>query len=143
MRSGVAHQKSHYYGDRVSRLSFILALTIYAFHLLLFSSITPQVSITKEAAISENRDVSYVQEKEAGQQAARLSIISAASSLWEMFMVCGLLSALQPSFLFYSFTLTLIYRDSFTSGSLTGSHFDSVITKKKKKVEEESRIERH
>ncbi|XP_074471146.1 glypican-5a isoform X2 [Sebastes fasciatus] len=106
-------------------------------------SITPQVSITKEAAISENRDVSYVQEKEAGQQAARLSIISAASSLWEMFMVCGLLSALQPSFLFYSFTLTLIYRDSFTSGSLTGSHFDSVITKKKKKVEEESRIERH
>jgi len=46
-------------------------------------------------------------------------------------MVCGLLSALQPSFFFSP--LTLIYWASFSSGSLTGSHFDSVITKKRKK----------
>ncbi|XP_037607489.1 glypican-5a isoform X2 [Sebastes umbrosus] len=51
-------------------------------------SITPQVSITKEAAISENRDVSYVQEKEAGQQAAGClsSLLPAASGkcLWSV-----------------------------------------------------------
>lgn len=39
---------------------FILALTIYTFHSSLFSNITPQVSITEEAPISENRDVSHV-----------------------------------------------------------------------------------
>lgn len=55
---GVAYQTWHYYGDRVARLSFILALTIYSFHLLLFFALTPQVPIAKEAAISENRDVS-------------------------------------------------------------------------------------
>lgn len=133
--SAVAYQEWHYYGDRVSRLSFILALTIYAFHLLLFSNITPQVSITKEPAISENRDVSYVLEKEAGQQAAGcLSSLPAASGkcLWS----AGFSQLSNPPSSFSSFTLTLIYRDSFTPGSLTGSHFGSVITKKT--AEEES-----
>lgn len=53
---GDAHQNWHYCAARASRLSFILALTIYYFHLLLLSEITPQVSTTKEAVSSENRD---------------------------------------------------------------------------------------
>ena len=72
---------------RVSRLSFSLALTIYTFHpLLFFSNARPPVSIIKEADVSENKDVSCVQEEEADQQAAAdcLSSLSAASRkcLW-------------------------------------------------------------
>lgn len=56
-----------------SGFSFILALTIYPFLLLLFSKITPFV--TKEAAFSENRDVSHAARKEAGRQAGRLQTV--------------------------------------------------------------------
>ena len=82
----VATTCGDYYGDRVSRLSFILALTIYAFHLLLFSNITPQVSITKEAAKAENRDVTYAlwRRRQTSRAAGCLSSPPAASGkcLW-------------------------------------------------------------
>lgn len=120
--SGGAHQKWNYYGDRVSRLSFVLALTIYSFHLLLFSNITPQVSITKAAAISKNRDVSYVLERKAGQQATCCLSSPPAASGRCLWFVKSL--TLLPLFSLLSlFTLTLINRGSFTSSSLTGFHF--------------------
>lgn len=99
---------------------------IYLFHLLLVSIITA-ISM---AAIFQNRDVLC----RVKRQAADLS--PSAIALKEMFMDCG--ASLSPHFFpFYLFTLTIIDRNSFTSGSFTVSFWFWYysITKRRKALE--------
>lgn len=91
-----ADQKWHCYGDKPSRLRAILTLTVDSFHLLLFSNLTPEVSITKEAAVSENRDVSHVGAGGGGGLQAVHHPLPAAS--WKTLMVHRRFSALLASF---------------------------------------------
>lgn len=69
----------------LSKLSFLLSLTIYSFCLLLFLTVKPYNFMTKEAAISEKRDVSHGA-GEKGRPAGCPSSLAAASGkyLWSM-----------------------------------------------------------
>lgn len=70
---------------RLSKLSSILALTIYSFFPLAISYCKSYISMTKEAAISEKRDVSFGA-GERSRAAGCLSSLAAASGkyLWSV-----------------------------------------------------------